>query len=163
MGRRPGGFNDDAYGEYERQHPCDIKDDRRKSDVAGAVPSGGDQVKEKVPQIDLYSTGQNIKRIMQMKGMTVKEVSEYLELAAVQSVYHWFAGRCLPTVDNLYALSELFCVPMDVLVCQRKGKEFYFCCHPTYWRFMMYHKKCQEIKAENSVNFIPRRHSWPVA
>ena len=129
MGRRPGGFNDDAYGEYERQHPCDIKDDRRKSDVAGAVPSGGDQVKEKVPQIDLYSTGQNIKRIMQMKGMTVKEVSEYLELAAVQSVYHWFAGRCLPTVDNLYAVSY-FVFPWMYWCAKEKEKNSTFAVIP---------------------------------
>ena len=73
-----------------------------------------DQMKKEVPQIDVYKTGQNIKHIAWLKEMTVKDIQEYLGLAAVQSVYHWFAGRSLPTVDNLYALSELFGVPMDV-------------------------------------------------
>lgn len=83
-------------------------------------------MKRIVPKIDIYKTGQNIKHIMRMKGMTVKDVQEYLGLAAVQSIYHWFAGRSLPTVDNLYALSELFDVPMDVLVWGNREKEFCF-------------------------------------
>ena len=107
---------------------------------------GCDQMKKKSSQIDIHKTGQNIKRIMQMKGMTVKDIQEYLGLAAVQSVYHWFAGRSLPTVDNLYALSELFCVPIDVLVCGSREKEFYFCCHPTYQRFIVYYMKCLELR-----------------
>ncbi len=104
-------------------------------------------MKKEVPQIDVYKTGQNIKHIAWLKGMTVKGIQEYLGLAAVQSVYHWFAGRSLPTADNLYALSELFGVPMDVLVCGNREKEFCFCCHPTYQRFIMYYVKCQELKA----------------
>jgi hypothetical protein len=108
--------------------------------------SGHDRKKKKFPLIDTHNTGRNIKCIMQMRGMTVKDVQEYLELAAPQSIYHWFAGRCLPTVDNLYALSELFCVPMDVLVCGNREKEFYFCHHPTYYRFIVYYKKCLEFK-----------------
>ena len=104
-------------------------------------------MKRIVPKIDIYKTGQNIKHIMRMKGMTVKDVQEYLGLAAVQSIYHWFAGRSLPTVDNLYALSELFDVPMDVLVWGNREKEFCFCCHPAYQRFFMSYKRCQELKA----------------
>lgn len=101
----------------------------------------------KLPIINLYNTGQNIKRIMRMKGMTVKDIQEYLELASPQSIYHWFAGRNLPTVDNLYALSELFCVPMDALVCGTREKEFYFYSCSAGRRFMMYYKKCLALYA----------------
>lgn len=104
-------------------------------------------MKKKVPQIDIYKTGQNIKHIAQMNGMTVKDIQEYLGLASVQSVYHWFAGRSLPTVDNLYALSELFGVPMDVLVWGDREKEFCFYCTPAYQRFIMYYKKYRKLKA----------------
>ncbi len=31
-------------------------------------------MKRIVPKIDIYKTGQNIKHIMRMKGMTVKEI-----------------------------------------------------------------------------------------
>ncbi len=94
----------------------------------------------------MYLTGQNIKRIMRMKGLTVKDVQEYLGLAAPQSIYHWFAGRSLPTVDNLYALSELFCTSMDALVCGSREKEFHFCDYSTYQRFFLYYKKCLELR-----------------
>ena len=80
-------------------------------------------MKRKYPVIDIVRTGQNIKRIMQVKGLTVKDVQEFLELSTPQSIYHWFEGRNLPTIDNLYALSELFEVPIDYLACgNRKYK-----------------------------------------
>ena len=58
-------------------------------------------MRKNFPQIDMLKTGQNIKWIMLEKGMTVKGIQTYLGLATPQSVYHWFNGRRLPTVDNL--------------------------------------------------------------
>lgn len=78
------------------------------------------------PQVDVYQTGQNIKRIMRERHMAVRDIQEYLGLSAPQSVYHWFDGKSLPTVDNLYALSELFCVPLDMLVCGKKERDISF-------------------------------------
>lgn len=94
----------------------------------------------------MYQTGQNIRHIMQMKGMAVKDVQEYLGLAAPQSIYHWFAGRSLPTVDNLYALSGLFCVPMDALVRGSRDDVFCFCYYSSNRRIMMYYKKYLELE-----------------
>lgn len=110
------------------------------------IRGNNDQGKKKFPQIDIHKTGQKIRHIMQVKGMTVKDVQGYLGLAAPQSIYHWFAGRCLPTVDNLYALSELFCVPMDGLVCGNRENEFTFCYRTGYQRFFMYYRKCLELQ-----------------
>ena len=59
------------------------------------------------PIIDKRKTGINIRRIMDMRGLTVKDVQEYLELGSVQSIYHWINGISMPTIDNLYALSDL--------------------------------------------------------
>lgn len=106
-----------------------------------------DWMKKKFPKIDMYKTGQNIKRIMRMKNIDVKDVQKYLGLASPQSIYHWFAGRNLPTVDNLYALSELFCIPMDALVCGSREQEFYFYDCSTYQRLFLYNKKCLELMA----------------
>ena len=69
------------------------------------------------PIIDKRKTGINIRRIMDMRGLTVKDVQEYLELGSVQSIYHWINGISMPKIDNLYALSDLFQVPIDLLVC----------------------------------------------
>lgn len=71
---------------------------------------------KKYPVIDVTGTGQNIKRIMRLKGFSVKDVQKFLQLSTPQGIYHWFDGRSLPTVDNLYALSELFELPVDALL-----------------------------------------------
>lgn len=99
-------------------------------------------MKNKVQGIDMYRTGQNIKKIMRMRGLKVRDVQEYLGLAAPQSVYHWFDGRALPSVDNLYLLSELFHVPMDMLICGGRREEFGLCSHPECRRVVKYYKKC---------------------
>jgi len=68
------------------------------------------------PTIDLIETGSNLRRIMDQRGVTVKEVQQYLGLKSIQSVYHWIKGISLPSLDNLYALSELLQVSMDEIV-----------------------------------------------
>lgn len=68
------------------------------------------------PIIDKKETGINLRRIMDMRGITAKDVQQYLGLGCVQSVYRWLDGINMPTIDNLYALSELFQVPIDDIV-----------------------------------------------
>ena len=67
--------------------------------------------------IDKTKTGQQIRLLMEKRGVTVKDVKDALSLACVQSVYHWLDGQSMPTLDNLYILSDLLRVPMDMLVC----------------------------------------------
>ena len=69
------------------------------------------------PLINKRETGVNLRRIMDMRGITPKDVQEYLGLGCVQSVYRWIDGVNMPTIDNLYALSELLQVPIDAIVC----------------------------------------------
>ena len=59
------------------------------------------------PLINKQETGVNLRRIMDMRGIAPKDVQEYLGLGCVQSVYRWIDGVNMPTIDNLYALSEL--------------------------------------------------------
>lgn len=73
------------------------------------------------PKIDVKATGNHIRQIMDRQGITVKDVQKYMNFGSVQSIYHWLNGRSLPTVDNLYALAELFHMPMDaILIGDRK-------------------------------------------
>lgn len=69
------------------------------------------------PIISLRETGINLRRIMDKRGITPKDIKEYLHLTSVQSVYNWCNGLNMPTIDNLYALSQLLRVPMDAIVC----------------------------------------------
>ena len=68
------------------------------------------------PLIDKRETGINLRRIMDMRGLSTKDVQEYLGLGCVQSIYRWLDGINMPTIDNLYALSELFQLPIDAIV-----------------------------------------------
>lgn len=69
------------------------------------------------PTINLRETGVNLRRIMDRRGITPKDTKEYLNLGSIQTVYNWCNGLNLPTVDNLYALSQLLQVPIDEIVC----------------------------------------------
>ena len=69
------------------------------------------------PKINRKETGINLRRIMDRRGLTVKDIQQYLGLDSVQSIYHWLNGLSMPTLDNLYSLSALFQVTLDELVC----------------------------------------------
>ena len=77
-----------------------------------------------IPIIDKKNTGIHLRRIMDVRGLSVKEVQKYLKLGSVQSVYHWLNGISLPTIDNLYALSELFQMPVDVMLCGNRQFDY---------------------------------------
>ena len=103
-------------------------------------------MRRKYPVIDISRTGQNIKRIMRQKGLTVKDIQEFLELGTPQSIYHWFDGRNLPTIDNLYALSELFHLPVDSLLIG--NRKFHCGCQSDmYQRVYLYYERIMEFKA----------------
>ncbi len=53
---------------------------------------------------------------MDADGISAARIRDYLSLGCVQSVYHWLEGRTVPTLDNFYALSVLFHVPMDDMI-----------------------------------------------
>lgn len=69
------------------------------------------------PLIDRQATGQRIRQIMDKRGITIRNMQEYLGLSCVQSIYHWLDGTSLPSLDNLYAISVLLRVPIDLIVC----------------------------------------------
>ena len=68
------------------------------------------------PVINVERTGKRIQRICEKRGISAREIQEFMGFAARQSVYDWFRGKNLPALDNLYALSRLLMVPMDTLV-----------------------------------------------
>ena len=50
------------------------------------------------PTINKAKTGQQIRLLMEKRGVTVKDVKDALSLACVQSVYHWLDGQSMPTL-----------------------------------------------------------------
>ena len=98
------------------------------------------------PIIDINKTGQKIKQIMQEQGLNVRDIQDYLGLSTPQSVYHWFSGRNMPTIDNLYALSELFHMPVDTMLCGNRKEEYHFVKNECNHRLYLYYKKMNELK-----------------
>ena len=76
------------------------------------------------PIIDKKKTGIRLRRLMDECGFTVKDIQQYLGLASIQSIYHWLNGISLPTIDHLYALSELFRLPVDDMLCGNRRTNY---------------------------------------
>ena len=99
------------------------------------------------PIIDKRKTGINLRKIMDERGFTVKDIQQYLGLGSVQSVYHWLNGISMPTIDNLYALSELFQIPVDDMVCGNRRFTPVGAAQAQCRRLQAYYDKFNEILA----------------
>ena len=75
-----------------------------------------------IPTINLEATGENMKRIMDERKITVRNVADELGFSTVSGIYKWLHGRGLPSVDNLVGLSHVLQVRMeDILVLEERG------------------------------------------
>ena len=68
------------------------------------------------PVIDLHSTGARINELRRERGITVDELRVYLGMNNPNSIYKWFRGEMLPTLENMYALSVILEVPIDEII-----------------------------------------------
>ena len=75
------------------------------------------------PVIDMKRTGERIRQIMERKKVTPKDIQKYMNLACVQTVYHWIDGTSIPSIDNLYALSVLFETSIDDILRGSRGED----------------------------------------
>ena len=74
--------------------------------------------------IDQVKTGIKLKKMLKAAGYDVRDIQEYLHLSCPQSIYRWFKGKILPSVEHLCALSKLLNVHMeDLLVLQGQSIE----------------------------------------
>lgn len=73
------------------------------------------------PMVDLQATGQRIKEMREARGISVRQLQEFLGFEQPQAIYKWQRGECLPTFDNMYAMSCYFGVLVDdILVGNRQ-------------------------------------------
>lgn len=68
------------------------------------------------PVIDMEATGARIRELRKKNRLKVDEVREFLGLDSQQAIYKWQRGECMPTIDNLYALSVLFETSVDDII-----------------------------------------------
>ena len=68
------------------------------------------------PVLDLNATGAKIKTLMKQRGITPRQLQILLNFPYVQTVYNWFSGKNMPTLDNLVVLAKVLNVAMDDIV-----------------------------------------------
>ncbi len=68
------------------------------------------------PVLDLNATDAKIKTLMKQRGITPRQLQLILNFPYVQTVYNWFAGKNMPTLDNLVVLAKVLDVAMDDIV-----------------------------------------------
>ena len=68
------------------------------------------------PVINLKGTGSNIEKCRRDAGLSVRDLQTYFGFEYPQAIYKWQHGECLPTVDNLLALSRILEVRMEDLL-----------------------------------------------
>lgn len=66
-------------------------------------------------------TGQKMKRVCEERGLTVQEIQKKLGIGAHQSIYNWFNGRSMPTLDNYYSLCKMLGVAMESMIVEDTG------------------------------------------
>lgn len=71
------------------------------------------------PVLDLEATGTKIKTLMKQRGITPRQLQILLDFPYVQTIYNWYQGKNLPTIDNLVVLAQILGVTMDDIVVTR--------------------------------------------
>ena len=66
-----------------------------------------------IPTIDMVRTGQNIKRLRKLAGVSVKQLQDVFGFSTPQAIYKWQHGAALPTIDNLVVLASVLDVRID--------------------------------------------------
>ena len=69
-----------------------------------------------MPTIDMMATGQNIQRMRNAAGISVKAIQDACGCATPNAVYKWIHGACMPTIDNLVILASVLGVKIDDIV-----------------------------------------------
>ena len=74
--------------------------------------------------VDVEETGRRIKSLMIEKNISAIDIQKKLNLSVPYAVYKWLYGMCLPKIDHLVILADMFDVTMDDIV-----DDPYYLCH----------------------------------
>lgn len=66
--------------------------------------------------VDPVRTGANLRLLFREAGWNVSGIRRVLHFSNRNSIYDWFSGRSIPSVDHLLALSDLLRCPMETLL-----------------------------------------------
>ncbi len=76
--------------------------------------------------IEPEQTGRNIRRLMDLSGVSVRDVQAACGFEQPQAVYKWLHGQSLPSIDNLLILSRVLHTTMEgILVTSENALPLY--------------------------------------
>ena len=73
--------------------------------------------------IDLRGTGKHIREMCEARGLSSQDIADMMGLADKRTVYFWYAGDRLPSIDNLFMLSRILETTIDDLFIEREDAE----------------------------------------
>ncbi len=78
--------------------------------------------KDNLISLDMRMTGKVIKNMITKRGFSIREIQEKLNLSCPQPVYRWMNGQTMPSLDNLYMLSNILGMHMEDLLMPRNDE-----------------------------------------
>ena len=69
--------------------------------------------------LDRERTSQKIKLQCKMKGVTADRISDELNVSC-QTIYGWFSGKKVPTVDHFIELADILGCSVDDLLTKKE-------------------------------------------
>lgn len=64
----------------------------------------------------MRKTGEWLRFLCKRKNISVLEIQEKLCISSNQAIYAWFNGKALPSLNNMLALSNIMCIPINDLL-----------------------------------------------
>ena len=92
---------------------------RKKRKTVPQTDTAGGGSSRNGRNIDIQMTGKLLHLRMKRAGLSVKQLQTVLGLECPQSIYRWFYGQALPSVENLYVLHRVFDCSMENLLVTR--------------------------------------------
>jgi len=71
------------------------------------------------PAIDTKRTGEHLRDMFRERNISPKKIQELLRIGSTQTIYDWYNGRTLPSMDNMVALSRLLGCNMEEEIAER--------------------------------------------
>ena len=69
-----------------------------------------------MPVIDMIATGNNIKKMCIANGLSVKDIQNACGFTTGNAVYKWISGKCMPTIDNMVIIADMFNTTIDNII-----------------------------------------------
>lgn len=81
-----------------------------------------------IPNVNLAKTGKKLKDLRLGASFTVEQLQKIFGFNNPTTIYKWEAGRCLPDINNMFVLKELYKVSLESIYELDNEPEVLFYC-----------------------------------